>query len=294
MRLSRTIATAASAVLLLPAVSIGAKPKVASKSAASPATPAAAVVATAAAPGAAAPGAAAPGAAAPGAAAPGSAAPVAPAATKASSSKSSPEALALSARIAAFYASTEGMTATFTQVVRKKGLKKGIQRKGQVWLKKGKVLAEKDAEGNAKVENGRMRWDYPDEEVFYFSDGEILWTYERRERVALRLPVKDSRLYQATGYLLGQGDLAAYFDLSVVKSPVADTLALEMVPKEGAAVMQKLTLIVDAKTAAVVASILIDPLGDSTSLFFKDLSYGAVEDKTFAWKPPAGVTIRTP
>ena len=212
----------------------------------------------------------------------------------AKSTASSAEAIALAGKIAAFYAATEGMTASFTQVVRKKGLRKGIQRKGQVWLKKGKVLDEKDEAGKNKVENGRMRWDYPEEEVFYFSDGDILWTYERRERVALRLPVKDSRLYQATGYLLGQGNLVADFDLALVKSPVAGTLALEMVPKDGAAVMQKLTLIVDTKTSAVVASILIDPLGDSTSLFFKDLSYGPLDDKLFAWQPPAGVTIRTP
>lgn len=286
MRMSRAIATAASVAsvaLLLPASSLIAQPKATTK-------------ATTKAPGASTAAAAALAADPPAAADASKPAPqpAAPAAAKAASSKSSPEALALAGRVASFYAATEGMTASFTQVVRKKGLKKGIQRKGQVWLKKGKVLADKDADGKPKVQNGRMRWDYPDEEVFYFSDGEILWTYERRERVALRLPVKDSRLYQATGYLLGQGDLAADFDLSVVKSPVADTLALEMVPKEGAAVMQKLTLIVDTKTGAVVASILVDPLGDSTSLFFKDLSYGAVEDKTFEWKPPAGVTIRTP
>lgn len=304
MRLSSAIAATLCAALLLPVPSFAARPKKGRKAAkvvVQPGAPAAAPAPTAPAPAAPVPATPLAGSdtgndtakdAGKDAA---KAAPAAPTnAGKAGTSKSSPDALALSAKIAAFYAATEGMTANFTQVVRKKGLKKGINRKGQVWLKKGKVLAEKDADGKPKVENGRMRWDYPDEEVFYFSDGEILWTYERRERVALRLPVKDSRLYQATGYLLGQGDLAADFDLAVVKSPVADTLALDMVPKEGAAVMQKLTLIVDAKTGAVVASILIDPLGDSTSLFFKDLTYGPLEDKTFAWKPPAGVTIRTP
>lgn len=217
-----------------------------------------------------------------------------PAKAPAAASKSSPEALALAAKVQGFYAGTEGMQASFTQVVRKRGLKKGLRRKGKVWLKKGKVTPASKPGEKEKIEAGRMRWDYPDEEVFYFSDGDVLWTYERRERVALKLPVKDSRLYQATGYLLGQGDLAADFHLQVATSPVKDTLALEMVPKEGTAVMQKLTLVLDGKTFAVVASILVDPLGDSTSLFFKDLRYGALEDKIFEWKPPAGVSIRTP
>jgi outer membrane lipoprotein-sorting protein len=217
----------------------------------------------------------------------------APAKAKAPAS-SSPEALALAARVQAFYAKVEGMSADFTQVVKKRGLKQGLRRKGKVWLKKGRVVEAQGPAAEAKVENGKMRWDYPDEEVFYYSDGDILWTYERRERVALRLAVKDSRLYQATGYLLGQGDLAADFHLAVVASPVAETLALEMVPKEGAAVMQKLTLIIDKASAAVVGSILVDPLGDSTSLFFKGLRYGPVEDKVFAWAPPPGVSVRTP
>ncbi len=217
-----------------------------------------------------------------------------PAAAAAAPGRNDEAARALAARIATFYGSVEGMQANFTQVVRKKGLKKGIQRKGTVWLKKGNVLPPTKAGEAPTVENGRMRWDYPDEEVFYYSDGDILWTYERRERVALRLPVKDSRLYQATGYLLGQGDLAKDFDLLAVPSTLPGTQALELHPKDGTAVMQKLTLVLDVKTGAVVASILIDPLGDSTSLFFKDLTYGPQPNERFAWKPPAGVSIRTP
>jgi outer membrane lipoprotein carrier protein len=206
---------------------------------------------------------------------------------------STPQGLAVARDIAAFYAKVEGVSADFTQVVRKRGIKKGLKRSGKMWIQKGKTLAERDSDGAAKVEPGKMRWDYPAEEIFYFSDGDLLWTYERRERVAIKLPVRESRLYQATGYLVGQGDLAEDFALSVVPSPVKDTIALEMVPKDGTAVMQKLTLVVDKRTSAVVASILVDPLGDSTSLFFANLRYGALDATIFAWTPPVGVTVRT-
>ena len=206
---------------------------------------------------------------------------------------SSAEALAVAAGIGRFYASVQGVSAEFTQVVRKRGIKKGLRRTGKMWIRKGATSPDKAPDGSDVVAPGKMRWDYPAEEIFYFSDGDTLWTYERRERVAIKLPVKDSRLYQATGYLVGQGDLSADFVLSVGVSPAKDTVALEMVPKDGTAVMQKLTLIVDKASFGVVASILVDPLGDSTSLFFAELSYGPLEDKVFAWKPPAGVTIRT-
>lgn len=96
----------------------------------------------------------------------------APAAAKAPST--SPEARALAGEVQRFYAGIEGMQADFTQVVRKRGIKKGLRRKGKVWLKKGRVVPADKPGGKEQVEQGRMRWDYPDEEVFYFSDGDVL------------------------------------------------------------------------------------------------------------------------
>ncbi len=47
------------------------------------------------------------------------------------------------------------------------------------------------------------------------------------------------------------------------------------------------------KTFAVKASILVDPLGDSTRLFFSKASYSAIPDKVFQWTPPKGVRVKT-
>ena len=193
--------------------------------------------------------------------------------------------------IQAFYERSGGFSANFVQVVKKRGLKKGLRRTGHVYLKKGKVIPASKGQPE-RQENGKMRWDYPNEEIFYFSDGEVLWTYERRERLAVRLPVKNSRLYQATSYLVGQGNLARDFKLALAKSPLKGALALKLVPKEGTQTMRSLTLVVDEKTFAVKASILVDPLGDSTTLHFSKPKYDAVADKVFQWTPPKGVRIK--
>jgi len=194
---------------------------------------------------------------------------------------STPQAVA--AGVQSFYEKQPGFQAHFTQVVKKKGLSTGIQREGTVWLQKG------DA---AKQRPGKMRWDYPVEEVFYFSNGDVLWSYEKRERLAIRVPIKNSQLYQATNYLLGQGNLAKDFKLSLVDSPLPDAVALQLVPRAGTQVMRSLTLYVDKKTFAVRGSMLVDPLGDSTTLQWTGAAYEAVDDKVFEWAPPPGVQVK--
>ncbi len=194
---------------------------------------------------------------------------------------STPEAVA--AGVQAFYDKQPGFQAHFTQVVKKKGLSAGIQREGTVWLQKGDAVKQRP---------GKMRWDYPTEEIFYFSNGEVLWSYEKRERLAIRVPIKNSQLYQATTYLLGQGNLAKDFKLSLVTSPLPDAVALQLVPRAGTQVMRSLTLYVDKKTFAVRGSMLVDPLGDSTTLQWTGAAYEAVDDKVFEWSPPPGVQVK--
>jgi len=185
-----------------------------------------------------------------------------------------------------FYDQTPAFRGNFTQIVKKKGMSKALKRKGHVYIKKG----SKDGKGGGA---GKMRWDYPSDEVFYFGDGEILWTYEKRERLALKLKIKNSRLYQSTAYLMGQGNLKADFKLSVDAAQKEDgTVALVLTPKQGTQTMRSLTLVVDVKTYELRASILVDPLGDTTTLRFAGLIYEAIEDSVFAWTPPAGVTTK--
>lgn len=182
-----------------------------------------------------------------------------------------------------FYDRQPGFRANFTQVVTKKGLSVGLKREGSAWLKKGDP---------SKDQQGKMRWDYPAEEIFYFCNGEVLWSYERRERLAVKVPVKNSQVYQATQYLVGQGNLGRDFGLELVPSTLPDALALKLTPKQGTQTLRSLTLVVDKTTYAVRASKLVDPVGDSTDLVWRDVRYEAAEDKLFEWTPPAGTTVK--
>ncbi|MSP90683.1 MAG: outer membrane lipoprotein carrier protein LolA [Myxococcales bacterium] len=203
------------------------------------------------------------------------------AATKAAAGPLAPADVA--ARVQVFYEKQPGFAAQFTQVVKKMGMPKGIERSGSMWLQKGDAKA-----GRA----GKMRWDYPNEEIFYFSDGEVLWSYERRERLAVRVPVQQSQLYEATSWLMGAGQLAKDFTLALVPSPLPDAWALELTPKGGQQVMRTLTLVVDKATGAVRGTVLVDPLGDSTTLLWRDPKHEAIADTVFQWSPPAGVQVK--
>ena len=186
--------------------------------------------------------------------------------------------------VQAFYERQPGFRAHFQQVVKKKGLATGITREGTVYLQRGDAKTGKP---------GKMRWEYPNEEVFYYCDGVTLWAYERRERLATKLPVKNSQVYQATSYLVGQGNLGRDFQLDLLASSEADVVPLKLTPRKGTQVMRSLTLLVDRNTGAVRGSRLIDPLGDETALVWQDVTYEATEDKAFEWTPPPGVQVKS-
>lgn len=206
-----------------------------------------------------------------------------PSESPAAGDSAAPTAQQVANGLEAFYAKQPGFRAHFTQVVTKKGLSTGLKREGSAWLKKGDP---------AKDQQGKMRWDYPSEEVFYFCNGEVLWSYERRERLAVKVPVKNSQVYQATQYLVGQGNLARDFALELVPSTLPDTLALRLTPKQGTQTLRSLTLVVDKATYAVKASKLVDPVGDSTDLVWRDVRYEAADDQLFEWTPPLGTTVK--
>ena len=186
--------------------------------------------------------------------------------------------------VQAFYEKQPGFQAHFSQIVKKKGLATGITRDGVVYLQRGDAKTGKP---------GKMRWEYPNEEVFYFCDGVTLWAYERRERLATKVPVKNSQVYQATSYLVGQGNLGRDFQLEILGGPEPDVVPLKLTPRKGTQVMRSLTLLVDRKTGAVRGSKLIDPLGDETNLVWKDVKYEATGDESFTWTPPPGVQVKT-
>ena len=166
--------------------------------------------------------------------------------------------------------------ARFSQTVTRKHLPRPLKRSGVVYFKKP----------------GMMRWDYRvPERVYYISDGEVLWSYEAREKLAYKLPVKDSELYSALKFLFGQGQLREEFSIRAVAAPKG-LAGLELTPLTPQSGYTKLILEVDDATYEIRSTILFDPIGNQSRVSFE----GAVTSKTlkaeaFHFTPPEGVRV---
>ena len=166
--------------------------------------------------------------------------------------------------------------AKFSQEVRRKHLPRPLKRSGTVFFKKP----------------GMMRWDYQvPERVYYISDGDVLWSYEAREKLAYKLPVRDSELYSALKFLFGQGELRAEFDIRLIDAP--DGLrGLELTPKVPQGGYTKLVLEVSPKTFDIRSTVLFDPVGNESRIRFEGVKTGRVlKAEAFQFTPPAGVRV---
>lgn len=202
----------------------------------------------------------------------------APASKAADAQPGSPagDASALVARVQAFYDGVTDYRASFRQVVQRRSPRRTFTRSGTVYFKKP----------------GMMRWDYkvPDA-VHYVSDGQVLWSYDVAEGVAFRMPIADSDLFHALGFLTGTARLADVFD-ATGGAPAADGLAsVRLVPKGGESGYRAVTLFADPATGEVRQTEVEDPVGNVSHLWFDQPSYRALPAKGFAFKVPAGVRV---
>lgn len=166
--------------------------------------------------------------------------------------------------------------AKFHQEVTRKHLPRPLKRSGTVYFKKP----------------GMMRWDYRiPERVYYISDGEVLWSYEAREKLAYKLPVKNSELYSALKFLFGQGNLREEFTIQQVAAP--DGLrGLELTPKIPQSGYTRLVLEVTADTYDIRSTILFDPIGNESRIRFENAKTDKVlKEDAFRFTPPSGVRV---
>jgi outer membrane lipoprotein carrier protein len=176
-----------------------------------------------------------------------------------------------------FYENTTDYKASFRQVVTTKSPKRTFTRTGTVFFKKP----------------GMMRWDYkvPDE-VYYVSDGEVLWSYDVEEAVVYRLRVKDSDLFHALKFLTGGQDLLKDFDATPGDATPAGLIPVKLVPKASRKDFQSVTLFVDPKTGEARETEVIDPLGNVSHLWFTGPAYQSLPRSGFDFKPPEGVRVQ--
>jgi len=179
-------------------------------------------------------------------------------------------------KVQEFYDRTSDFRASFKQVVRTKSPKRTFTRKGVCYFKKP----------------GMMRFDYKEpEEVYYVSDGTVLWAYEVSEGVAYRMDIGSSDLGFAFKFLLGLGNLQEDFDSKVVQKEGSRLVQIVLTPKKEQSYFSSLVLFVDPDTFETKETEVVDKGGNVSHLWFYDVTYTPVALETFKFTPPSGVKI---
>lgn len=173
------------------------------------------------------------------------------------------------------YRAVTDFKARFKQVVTRKHLPRPRKNRGMVYFKRP----------------GMMRWDYTSpEKVYYISDGDVLWSYQPEDKIAYKMQVRQSELFQALKFLFGQGDLRKEFHLSLGKS-TASHAVLVLKPKVPQSNYKVLRLFVDPQSFDIQTTELVDPLDNISRVTFENVTYETLETKGFKFKPPKGVRV---
>ena len=143
---------------------------------------------------------------------------------------------------------------------------------------------------------GRMRWDYREpERKLFLSDGKRLYSYlpEDHEVIIGRLPDQDEATTPAL-FLAGAGnfvdDFTAAFD--VVQDPPPDSYVLRLTPTRTERDFQFLTLVIDARTLAIVRLISYDLQGGLSTFLFSNLQENlSLSDTPFTFEIPPGTDV---
>jgi outer membrane lipoprotein carrier protein len=178
-----------------------------------------------------------------------------------------------------FYADAQDLQANFTQRYTYTVYDRTQVSKGIVYFKKP----------------GMMRWDYqkPQPKVFV-ADGQTLWVYEPTENQAFKRKLAEAQLPVALTFMSGEGKLTDEFEVKLLPSEDASSYLVELIPKRHAGDYKSLQLKVDAKTFAVTASTVVDPVGNTNELSFEGVKTNVgLPDAGFKFRPPDGVRIIT-
>lgn len=143
---------------------------------------------------------------------------------------------------------------------------------------------------------GRMRWDYREpERKLFVSDGERLYSYlpEDRQVIIGRLPDDDAATTPAL-FLAGAGDFVDDFTatLDAVQDPPPDSYVLRLTPTRTERDFEFLTLVIDARTLAIVRLIAHDLQGGISTFVFSNLQENlGLSDTPFTFEIPPGTHV---
>jgi len=187
------------------------------------------------------------------------------------------EVKALVERMQAFYERTQDFTARFRQEYLYKTF-------GRTATSTGVVAFKKPAQ---------MRWEYetPSKRTFVLS-GEKVYAWDPGANTLTRASLPSSELSSSVTFLRGKGRLLDEF--SIVRAPCAECQGalLVLTPRKTEVRFRELRLELDAKTAQVRRSVVIDPDGSENSITFSDLRTNVGLDKDrFVLEVPEGTQV---
>lgn len=177
-----------------------------------------------------------------------------------------------------FYAEAADLKADFEQIYTYKVYGRTQRSSGKVFFKK----------------KNKMRWDYQSPEAKLFvSDGATLWVYEPEHAQAFKQNLSSSQLPVALSFMSGEGQLAEEFTAKRLDDPPGGgSYLVALTPKRNAGDYQALHLEVDKRSFAVLASTVLDPVGNTNRVLFKNLATNSgLPDAGFQFKLPAGVHV---
>jgi outer membrane lipoprotein carrier protein len=188
-------------------------------------------------------------------------------------------------RVQGACAQTQDLSAHFQQTATNRTL-------GQVQEASGLFLVKRP---------GKMRWEYQKPESrLYVTDGKTLWAYSQSDRQVVVQDVADalaSRL--PLSFLAGNCALGTDFHVALVEhagtrgSPL--TRILDLRPKRPDAGIARMVLEVNTKGYRVERTTLFDAYGNTTAIALTNIKTNTgLDDQSFRFVPPAGVTVVTP
>jgi outer membrane lipoprotein carrier protein len=172
-------------------------------------------------------------------------------------------------------------TTDFTHAYEGGVLKKQITERGHLLVKKP----------------GKMRWEYTSpEQKEFVSDGVKMYSYIPEDKQVIVAPVpREDQATTPALFLAGKGSLTRDFTASLVDAPPgmpAGARALKLVPKSRQPDYDWLTLVVDARTLAILGLQTVDAQGGKSTFSFANLKENTgLADKAFAFKIPRGVDV---
>jgi outer membrane lipoprotein carrier protein len=182
------------------------------------------------------------------------------------------------AKIQAFYAGLDHVTATFHQPVVNATF-------GTTTVNEGTVAIKRP---------GKLRWDYLSKKKTlkkaFITDGASLYLVEPASRRVTEQHLAGQVLPAAVAFLAGKGDLlaefTAAFDTSGTYGDAKTQLVLKLVPKQPSAQYQALYLVADRADFHVAQSIVIDASGNQNQFEFGALDAKAeLDDARFRVDP---------